>query len=259
MAASNDEGPRRSYKLVSAIFRDRAYSGGTLLFYEAQKEIEFRQRTGRGKEEVVVARFRVEPEADVKSEGAVLKISELSLTLESPEAAGEVAGILRPPLKERQDLKQLAEAESLISKFLVTREEAVNLLLRTKTDPRSALLGDESVWASDDTTDPLDAVYSSYSARLTESFDQMSSFLEGAEGKLGSDTTERLYALTYTVGVVQNALFEAGSDLANEIAALQELGVTTTAEDLRMEKLVEPLMAKAHPALEAFATAHPAR
>ena len=50
-------------------------------------------------------------------------------------------------------------------------------------------------------------------------------------------------------GAVQNALFESDSDLAEEIAALQELGIDTTAQDLRMGSPSERIMHRAHPVL----------
>jgi hypothetical protein len=253
--AESDGVPPRSYKFFSASYADKAYSDGTVLFYGEENEIELRQSTGkRKKEEAVIARFRVEPNAEVKVDGPFLKVSELSITLESPDLAGEVAELLRRPGKQKEEVTLLNEAESSVGVFLEARGEAMGLLSLMKVDPRRAMVSVESTWTADD-AEPVDAVYSAYSARLAESLEKMTTFLNEAEKNLGSGVTNRLYALAYTIGAVQNTLFEADPDLTQELAALQELGVATTAQDLKMDKSTERLMIRAHPTLEALAAA----
>ena len=251
-------GPSRSYRLVSATYRDKTYRDGILRVDEVGSEIELRQWTGKRKmEEAVIARFRLEPNAEVLVDGPLLRVSELSVTLESPSIAVEVSELLSRPARESEAVRLLSEAESTVSGFLGTREEALNLLSRLKVDPRGALLGAESMWTAEG-TEPLDAVYSNYSIRLGESLQKMTSFLEGSEKSVGPAVTDRLYALAYTLGEVQNALFEGDSDLVQELAALLELGIATTAQDLRMEKAAERLVLRAHQALVAVATARSA-
>jgi hypothetical protein len=251
------QGPSRVYRLVSASYRDKAYPDGILRVNEAGSEIELRQLTGKRKrEEEVIARFRLEPDTAVLVDGPLLRVSELSIALESPTVAGEVADLLRRPAREREALKGLSEVESSLGGFLETREEALNLLSRMKVDPRGALLSVESMWTSDD-TEPLDAVYTGYSTRLSGSLEKIKSSLASEEKNLGPSLTERLFALAYAIGAVQNALFEGESDLAQELASLQELGIATTAQDLRLEKPTERLLLRAHQTLAALATASP--
>ena len=204
----------------------------------------------------MIAKFSLEPNADVLVDGALLKVSELSVTLESPGAAGEVADLLRRPARELEAVRLVSEAEASVSRFLEASEEALSLLSRIKADPRGALFAVDSTSTATD-TEPLDAVYSTHSARLAESLERMKSSLAGGEKSLGSAATERLYAVAYTVGAVQNALFEGDSDLVQELAALQELGIATTAQELRMERATARLMLRAHPALVALATSRP--
>jgi hypothetical protein len=261
MAVSHDGGeasgatPSRTYRLLSATYQDKACAEGLLMIDDAGSEIELRQWTGKKKkEETVIARFHLEPDADVLVDGPLLRVSELSVTLESSAMAGEAAEMLRRPARERESLRLLSEAESSVGGFLEAREEAMGFLSLMKADPREALVSAEGMWASDDTREPFDAVYSGYSVRLADSLEKMTSFLAGEEKNLGSGVTDRLYALACTIGGVQNALFEADSDLAPELAALQELGISTTAEDLRMEKPTEKLIRRAHQVLESLAT-----
>ena len=251
------EGPSRAYALVSATFENREYPEGILRVNEAGSEIELRQWTGKKKRaEAVIAKFHLEPNVEVIVDGPLLRVSGLSVTLESPAAAGEVAELLGRPAKELEAVRLVSEAETSMSRFLESREEALSTLSRIKADPRNALFAAGSTSTAAD-TDPLDALYSTYSARLAESLENMKATLAGGEKSLGSGATDRLYAIAYTVGAVQNALFDGDSDLAQELAALQELGIATTAQELRMEKPTAQLIARAHPALVALATSRP--
>jgi hypothetical protein len=247
--------PPRTYRLVSAAYQNRAYPEGVLWVNEAGSMIEIGQQTGKNKStEAVVARFNLEPNVDVLVDGSLLKVSELSITLESPGVAAKVADLLRRPARERDAVRLISDAESSVSGFLEVREEAVSVLSRIRVDPRGALFELQSMWTTDD-TEPLDAVYSRYSTLLAESLEKMKASLAAGEKVLGSEVTDRLYALAYTIGAVQDALFEGDSDLGQELAALRELGIATTAQELRMAKPAERLMLRAHQELVVLAAA----
>jgi hypothetical protein len=59
------------------------------------------------------------------------------------------------------------------------------------------------------------------------------------------------------MGAVQDALFEGDSDMVEELSALREMGVVTTAQELRSGMSLEQLVQRAHPILVGFATARP--
>jgi hypothetical protein len=241
--------------MVSASYQNKAYPEGVVRVNEAGNEIELRQWTGKkGTTETAVARFNLEPNVQVLVDGQILRVSELSITLESPDIAGEVADLLRRPTKEQDAASPLSEAESSVSRFLDAREEALDALSRIRVDPRAGLFDLQSVWTTDD-TEPLDAVYSHYSVRLAESLEKMKSSIAGREETLGPAIANRLYAIAYAIGMVQDALFDGNSDLAQGLAALQELGIATTAQDLLMPKLTERLLLSAHQELVVLAAA----
>lgn len=259
VAASTETGeppsdlPSHDYKVLTAVYLDKTYADGVLRLADSGTEMELRQWTSKKKvAQSVVARFRLEPNAEVSLDGPLLKVAELSITFESPSVAAQAALTLERPAREREALRLLSEAESSVGSFLETREQAMKLLSWLKTDPRSALFSVESLWTTPD-TEPLDAVYASYSARVAESLGRMNSSLSGSERGLGTPATERLYALTYTIGAVQDALLEGESDMTEELAALKEFGITATADDLRKEKPSARLIAMAHPGLVAVA------
>ena len=255
---ASSERPSRTFRMVSASYQGRAYPEGVLRVNETGNEIELRQWTGKkGTTETAVARFNLEPNVVVVVDGPLLRVSELSVTLESPNAAGKVADLLRRPTGGRDAVSLLSGAESSLVRFLEVREEALYVLSRIRVDPQAALFDSRSVWTNDD-TEPLDAVYSHYSLRLAESLEKMTSSIAGGEEILGPSITERLYAIAYAIAAVQDALFEGNPDLAQELAALQELGIVTTAQDLRTPKPTGRLLLSAHQQLVALATApHP--
>jgi hypothetical protein len=203
---------------------------------------------------VVVARFAVQDQAEISTEGTTLRVSELSLRLESSDVALEVAKLLRAPALTGPDSDPLPQAEERLRDFLVAREEALGFLQSVRKDPRAALLAAQSMWPQGDTGDPYDAISSAFASRVTRSQQAARAFLDAVQMRIGYTTMQRLYALAYTVGASQDALF-SGSDATLELAALQELGIPTTMEDLRLAKSSEKLMERAHPVLEALAQA----
>jgi hypothetical protein len=249
-------GEPRTYRLVSASFREKAFPDGVLLVDPGRSEIELRQRTGRRKkEQTTIARFRIEPTAVVQIDGPVLRISELSVTLQSPSQAGEIAELLRAPGRELELTRLVTEAVSAVRQFTETRERAMTFLAKMRVNPREAMMGEESAWAADDSREPLEAVYSSYSTSVAGSLDRMTSSLDETEKELGRDMVERLYALAYVTVAIQDALFDGESELGAEVAALQELGIAATALELRMGAPSERVVERAHPVLVAIATA----
>lgn len=248
------EAPSHAYRLVSATYQNREYPEGVLAVNESGNEIELRRWMGKTKRpDIAIARFHLEPNADVRVEGAVLRVSELSATLESPGVAGEVAELLRRPARELETARLVTEAEASVGVFLQTREEALDLLSRIKTDPRGALFA-STAGSTTAGAEPLGSFYSTYSARLAESLQKMKASLAGGEKGLGPGATDTMYAIAYTIGQVQNALFERDSDLVQELAALQELGITTTAQELRTERPTARLLVRAHPVILSLAT-----
>lgn len=252
--SSSAQPASRAYRLTGATYRDGKFPDGILAVYESRGEIELRRPTGKKRrEESVVAKVRLEPTTEIVVDGATISVSGLSMTLESASVAVEVADIMRRPARVQMALKHLAEAEAKVAAFLEARDEAVNILTRMTADPRRTILTVESLW-TDDEKEPLGAIHTALSVRVGESLDKMISELMNAEKDLGPRVTDRLYAVAYTVGQVQDDVFTKKS-LADDLMALQELGIETSAGDLKTENLAQRLMAMAHPSLVALAMA----
>jgi hypothetical protein len=257
-APSSPAEEARTYKLTSASLRGKTYSDVLLLIDEPRSEVELRQWIGRRKKgQATLTRFQIDPTAEVLVDGPLVRISDLSATLESPSKAAELADLLRRPAREREAMRLLSEAEKALLECVETRDGAMALLSKMKVNPREALIGAQSLWAADDAKEPLEAVYSSLSARLAVSLEKMISSFGESEKELGPHVVDRLYVLAYTMGAVQDALFEGDSDMVEELSALREMGVVTTAQDLRTGAPLEQLIQRAHPVLVGFVTARP--
>lgn len=245
----------RAYDVVLAVHRDKRYRGCVLLLDPVKKEMELRQLVTkrRKKVETVIARFRVEPTAEVKLEGAVLHASELSITLESEGSAQEVADLLKRPVPDDGRAKALHDAEASVVGFLKEREEVLGFLSQMRVDPRKAVIERRSMWAEEDAREPFEAIRSSYAKELTSSLETLKAGLTAAEKTLGIKVSGRLCALACTIAAAQDALLDERSDLVPELAALQELGIAMTAADLRLGEPTERLMLRAHTGLEALA------
>lgn len=240
----------RTYSVLSANFRDKAYPESFLFFNDDRNEMELREWTGKKKkDQTIIARFRVEPSASVLVDGPVLRVSELSITFDTPAAAQEVAELLRQPAKQREYLILLSEGEAAVKDVLKTKEEAVAFLAMMRTDPRRALVGSSSLWPEDDVREPFEAIQAAYSARVSDSLEKMKSSLATTEHHLGAAIAKKLYAVAYTIGAVQEANFRGDPDLTQEITALSALGIVVTVEELRAGISAEKLLQRAHPAL----------
>lgn len=249
--AGQSSAVRHSFRIESGAFHDRRFKEGILVVEYAKRLLELHQFANRkSKEEVLVARFKVEPHAEVSADGKTLRVSELTLKLDSPRSAGEVLSLLRRAPPEPPKTDPLSEAEAAVRSCLEAREEAMAFLSRVRTDFRGALLGSAWMWKAGDERTPLEAVVSEYSARVGGGLDAAKTLVSGAEGALGGPTVERLYALACTLGAIQDAMFEGSSELTEEVQALKALGVSVTAEELRMDKLSERVMLRAHPVLQ---------
>ncbi len=242
-------GESREYKLVSAVYRDRAFPD-SLLLVDDRGEIELRQWTGKGKRvKTPVVRFHPELPVSVRVDGVEVRISELSVSLETPQKAAEVAELLERPLRAQEAERSLSEVEANVKEFLGLRGQAVASLSELEADPRRVLVGTESLWTGE-VSDPVESYRSAQSEGLAAHFDRLTLSLAAAEGKLGPVVFERLCALACTLASAQDAALKGGGRLDQVLSALQELGVEATPEDLDS---VEVLLQRAHPSLAALA------
>lgn len=166
---------------------------------------------------------------DLSLEG---RLSSASLPL-APEVEGDED---QPDLPEKAEQGQV----SLMRDFVQTRAQVFDLLLRLRADPRQALL-DFSAEVPPE-KQPLEGLFRKYTDWLDGVFDEFSSSLAEADG-LPPEVAERICAVAYCIGSVQNSIFSGSeeerkksldvlAELGAERAKIDGLGVLAATEAL---------------------------
>ena len=128
----------------------------------------------------------------------------------------------QPLEDERSEPRQL----TLMKEFVQTRGEVFDLLLQVRGDPREALLRFAAEVPPD--KPPLEGLLGAYKDWLDGAFDEFASSLSEKGEKEGPspEFLERLSAIAYNIGSVQNSIFSGNAEeRKRSLDALAELGV----------------------------------
>jgi len=153
-----------------------------------------------------------------------------STLLEAQEKgdATKIAELISGPRREAEwkaKQEMLAHAEDSMHNFLEVREEALGFLYKFRASPRETMLGLSSKFGQQQLVDdPAESMIRSYSEKLAKSSDNVNSLLTGVETQVGKDQANRLYAVIYFIGKLQDAFFEEG-DTKKRIELLKSFGL----------------------------------
>jgi hypothetical protein len=136
--------------------------------------------------------------------------TDILLEARDQEEASKIAELFFRPRKEAEfkSRQMLLGVEGSIRGFLKIREEALCFLANLRRNPRKIMLELSSTLGEGLTGDPVEAMTRLYSERLAKSWEDLISSLSGIEMQVGKDRTNRLYAVTYFIGKLQDAFFE---------------------------------------------------
>jgi len=242
--------------LLNSVRKDgKGHSHCTLEIDEAKRYVQIKARRGLGRGLFQVVDFYYDASTVVEVDGERLRVGELEMVAKSRGDAQEIAGSIRKPAVEvvKQADDALKEIEVVVQGFLEAREEAVSTLMKLRKDPRTTLLEASAAWESL-TGDPVEQLYTTSQQKISSSRDQMEGLIEALEWKVGKKVVERLYALCYAVGKLQDALFSGSAEEAEAAKRfLVELGIK--AGDLRevtLEGSSKRIMKLAHEVLVAL-------
>ncbi len=147
----------------------------------------------------------------VDAQGKTLKLDgDIILDARNLVDSKKISDLVSRPKKEADEKAKLAllHAEDPIRSFLATREEALGFLFDLRANPRKVMLNLSSEFANKQIEDPVDAKTKLYSQRLSKSMDALNLSLLEVETQSGKDQANKLYAIIYFVGELQEALFE---------------------------------------------------
>jgi hypothetical protein len=144
--------------------------------------------------------------------------------VESDERASEISQLIwkRETQVRQQQAGGLAKAESAALEFLRDREGTIAFISKLKEDPKAALLSQSQMWI-DKNRNPLDEILGAHAKRMSDAFEKFKVSVKDAETQIGEEATERLFAIVYCLGLIQDGLL-TGGDLKAELGFLNELG-----------------------------------
>ncbi len=170
---------------------------------------------------------------------SLLLNNDILIEMPEPREASKISELLSRPRKEAEGKSReaLFKAEKAIRSFLETREVALGFLSSLRINPRRTMLDLSSVLEEKQIGDPVDEMTKLCSERLTEHSDELSTVLSEVEVVAGKDQANRLYAVTYFIGKLQDAYFE-GKD-PKRLEVLKSFGLELGFNDTLFEGLAK--------------------
>jgi len=135
---------------------------------------------------------------------------DIVLGVQSPGDCLKITALIGRPKKEADErVRQvLLHAEDPVRSFLATREEALGFLFDLRANPRKVMLNLSSEFAYKQVEDPVEVKTKLYLEKLSKTMDALNRSLSDVETQAGKDQANKLYAITYFVGKLQEALFQ---------------------------------------------------
>jgi hypothetical protein len=238
----------------SVRYNEQDYEDCTVIVDEVtqQVEISYTEKKLMRSRTLPLVKLGYGAQSKVSREGAALTLDAISIVASSEELAA-MEGIFSAPrsavlAKAESDL---ANAEKQVLEFLNVRGETLAFLQRLRADPREVLL-QLYLAQPGETGDRLDGYLRARAELTTAALDRLDAVLADLGGRADPLLIERLYAITYVIGLAQSNVFEKGE------AGLAEGFVTRLGfqpsdfRNLMLRDIPQKLLAAAHPSLVAL-------
>ena len=237
-----------TYRLASAEYRGEAHEGSDMEIDEKSRTLEVTYMKGivGRKTRTRLVKMVWDASTPITVTGARVQVGELTVVAEAEVDAKEIGRLLRMPAAAvvAQRAKTVFDAEEAVREFLKSREESLVLLAKLREDPRGVISQFEF---KDEGRDPVDEAMVAYSKRLAEPFKRMTSSLDRLEAADQKESSERLYALAYALGSLQDSVFSGKPVTEAESVFLADLGILLPQQGLKLGNISETLMATRAP------------
>lgn len=212
---------KRPFKAASVQYRGREYKNALLLVDDETREVEVQTGQGLFKKKMGrLVNLGVVTERAL-AEGDKLIIGEVAVVLESHNDVDTIARLLYIP-----DVgKEIALAKISAEKFLRARSSALAPLVKLKGNPRDALLS--AFEEVPEGADPVGILVSDAEKVVQEGVATMKSEVEMQAKDLPLETRNRIYAVVYAVGLVQDSYLKADESTLTGALALLSLAAPT--------------------------------
>ena len=199
-----------------------------------------------GKTRTSLTKMEFDATTTVLAQGTRVTLKGLVMVAESEADASEIARIFRMPavaLAAATAAKEnvASDAGEAVHAFLKGREESLLILAKLAQDPRGVAVSSFAA-SADDASDPVDAVVVDASKRLSEPLEKMNSSLEKLEASGAKELSEKLYAVAYALGSLQDSIFSAKAVTEPELIFLADLGITLPKDQTLKLSAVPDLM-----------------
>lgn len=220
-----------TFALRSLKYRGKAHKGCTLYLNDELKDVKILAKKNRIfflnrqlyflNKPISVVAFTYDASTTVDLQGRQLTVNK-DIAMEAPGRgeSSKIAELISQPRREAEakSREMLLKAEDQVRDFLQTRHEALEFLSDLRRNPRKTLFDLSLGFATTPGIDPIDATTKMYAERLSKSTEGISSSLAEVE----SDRAQRLYAVLYFIGKLQDVFFE-GRD-PKKLQILKEFG-----------------------------------
>jgi hypothetical protein len=239
----------RQFQLERVRFEGKDYRRCTLSVDETagKVEITYQKRKRFSSEPVSLTRFGFDSTTRSSRISASVVMGNVEMVALSPEDASSIESLLGAPRKaaREQALEFLATCEERARDFLRLRGETLAFLSILRSDPAE---GRFQLYYSTK-AQPEAALKEYLKSRgevLTGALDRLDSALADLGQKTGPKVPERVYAVTYLAGLIQDNLFEKGEPDLRAEGFVSELGIREGALSPPFEEVPVKLLAAAH-------------
>jgi hypothetical protein len=192
----------------------------------AQVEVTHHQRKLLSSKDTSLTKFGFDAGTKVSRIGASLSVGGVELMASSLDDASAIEKLLGAPraAAREQAFASLALSEERAKDFLTERNETLAFLSVIKSDPAEGML---QLYLS--SKSPPDVALRDYlksrENALVGSLERLDAALADLSAKAGAHVAERVYAVTYLGGLVQNNLLEKGEPGLKAEGFVSELGI----------------------------------
>lgn len=206
------------FKLKSIKYSSKEFGEGLIRINEVNKEVEVlyrKTRLFRGNWETIT-KFTYDAQSTASISGTMVTMNDLCVEAAGIQDSQTISDLINKPRYEREAVLRatqkrveevLQQVEEPIRRFLTLRTKTLDFLSNLKTAPRQALLQSSSI-LSEDTEDPIDEILQIYSVELQRALEEIQAVLDGVGNGIDRALMDKIYALVYGMGIIQNGVFE---------------------------------------------------
>lgn len=216
------------FELVEARFAGIVYEDCKLVVDASarQAEVTYVVRKWFRRRPASLTKFQYDSKTKVSRKGTHVEVGDIQFTATSASDSLAIESVFESPRREvlAQEEKELTDTERLAVEFLDARGETLAFLDKLKKEPAEVMLQLSQSNPSPG-GEPLGAFLKSRADLVTTAFGRLDSAIAGLSERANDIVAERLSALVYVIGILQNNFLERGQAGVAVEGFVAELGI----------------------------------